>query len=667
MATLQWRPVDAPNFGSAFQGLNTATGMINTGLGGLDNLLAGVQAGRDRRADSTVIQNMLAQGDADQFRAALADGSIYGGADRNRLSDSVLTALSNRTGTLQNQRASDQSFNTNQYNQNRTQQQNAAEDAAAPIYSRMLAAEARGDSAGARRIAEENAGVLSALSFNRQGDVSQNRQGTASRFIGNEQASFNLGQAREGAADTRAANAALNQAVLNSVDPQSALQEYTRVSRELGANAAAQFRSGLESRFPGLFGAQPVSGAVASGGTGTPGTRQGSIYDVTYQHKPTDTPITQMNMGQIQTMQDGMKKTQGHSPLGAYQINQATLEDYAPKVLGKNWRDLPFSPENQDKIAEALFNARKSGNLKATWAALPNATPGAYKDMTWDQVKGEIAGRETGISPQQLRDGVPSGSAVAQQLIESTQRRFTQDNIGDSSQALTALEGDNQSGSAIADQMIGEGGVMAGRSKGAALNLINTLGREYGLNPAQAARLIEDNQSPRSIADRAGGAILNAASFGMLGRPLSQSSDVDINQLRARAEEIQSGGGLQRLAANAGLVNNMQDIQARQVAQQNAAGALQLAQQRLAIDPNNPTLQRLVAERTQAFARAQAGAGAQNVQSAVTPDVNALLRSSVQRRGLTADDVILIEPPSAPVRGQDTIPLPAGRGRGINW
>lgn len=661
MAGLQYRPIDAPDFGTAMRGFQIGQGLIGNAFSGLDSILAGVQGSRDRRADSVVLQNALAQSDADGYRSALADGSIYGNVDRSRLSDSVLTALANRTGQLQTQRANDQSFRGAEYNQNRTMSQNSAEDAAAPIYSQILAAEARGDTAGARKIASDNAPILSALSFQRQGEVSQNRQLTEGRGIGNDQSRFNLGQARETAADTKSANAALNQAVLNAVDPQSALQEYTRVSRDLGANAAAQFRQGIEGRFPGLFGPAGAGGGAAGGGGATTILTGGAQL-----------PANIQTVGDIVSNKSALL---GQNPRGTatglYQITSDTWKEFGPKALGKDWESANIrDPQVQDKVAEAIWDSSKdsANKIGSRWASIPPSQAKNLVGKSWAEVRDIVSQGETSTNATQiLRDSVPAGSNIAQELLESTQRRFTQDNVGNSSIAISQLEGDQTPASTVADQLVGEGGAMSGRSKGAALSLINNLSRDYGINPAQAARLIADNQSERSIPTRIFGGAVNLASGGLLGRPLSQSTDVDTRALRDAAAQIQSGGSLQQLVQNRGLTDNVADIQARQVAVQNAAAGLQLATQRLQIDPNNPTLQKLVQDRQQAFLRAQSDAGAQNVQSGTNGNVNALLKAQVARQGITADDVILIEAPPAPTRVQDTLPLPAGRSRGINY
>jgi hypothetical protein len=62
----------------------------------------------------------------------------------------------------------------------------------------------------------------------------------------------------------------------------------------------------------------------------------------------------------------------------------------APKVFGANWRDIPFTADNQEKLAKALYEERKGGDLKKTWAGLPSNRPGQYSNVPWENVRDKI-------------------------------------------------------------------------------------------------------------------------------------------------------------------------------------------------------------------------------------------------------------------------------------
>jgi len=86
----------------------------------------------------------------------------------------------------------------------------------------------------------------------------------------------------------------------------------------------------------------------------------------------------------------------GSSAAGKYQITGETLSKYAPRLFGSNWRNMTFDAAAQEKLAEAIFNDSKGGNLKSVWASLPDARRGAYAGRSWAQVRGLIARSESG-------------------------------------------------------------------------------------------------------------------------------------------------------------------------------------------------------------------------------------------------------------------------------
>ena len=86
------------------------------------------------------------------------------------------------------------------------------------------------------------------------------------------------------------------------------------------------------------------------------------------------------------------------SAMGTYQIVGQTLREFAPKVFGEDWENVAFTPANQDKVAEAIFNERKStaASLKSTWVSLSLADAERVRKMPWSQAKEIIARGESG-------------------------------------------------------------------------------------------------------------------------------------------------------------------------------------------------------------------------------------------------------------------------------
>jgi hypothetical protein len=112
-------------------------------------------------------------------------------------------------------------------------------------------------------------------------------------------------------------------------------------------------------------------------------------------------PISQSTIGEVQDFQRntlipktrgkvGAGPNKGTGAVGTYQFTYDTLKEYAPKVLGSNWRNTPFTADVQERLAKALYEDRKKGNLKDTWAGLPNNRPGQYANVPWENVRDDI-------------------------------------------------------------------------------------------------------------------------------------------------------------------------------------------------------------------------------------------------------------------------------------
>jgi hypothetical protein len=144
---------------------------------------------------------------------------------------------------------------------------------------------------------------------------------------------------------------------------------------------------------------------------GAPG--QGNTADVVYgfgKYGSPDKPLSTMRMGDVQNFQKelinktrgkvGAGPNKGTGAVGTYQFTYETLQDMAPKVFGANWRDKPFTADAQEKLAKALYEERKGGNLKDTWAGLPSNRPGQYTNVPWEQVRDKIIRVESGGGPR---------------------------------------------------------------------------------------------------------------------------------------------------------------------------------------------------------------------------------------------------------------------------
>ena len=146
----------------------------------------------------------------------------------------------------------------------------------------------------------------------------------------------------------------------------------------------------------------PAVGTPGGGSRSAPG--QGNTADVVYgfgKFGSPAKPISQSTIGEVQKFQRdtlipntkgrvGAGADKGTGAVGTYQFTYGTLKEYAPKVLGPNWRDTPFTADVQEQLAKALYEDVKGGDLKKTWAGLPSNRPGQYANVPWEQVRDKI-------------------------------------------------------------------------------------------------------------------------------------------------------------------------------------------------------------------------------------------------------------------------------------
>lgn len=126
-------------------------------------------------------------------------------------------------------------------------------------------------------------------------------------------------------------------------------------------------------------------------------------YNTSAQHNSAGVPqqnLTGMTIGQVVDFQNNVMRPAtagrrgagdvGSTGVGAYQFESGTLQQQAKAVFGDKWRDMKFTPETQDVLAEHLFNQVKGnpGQLGSTWAAFsgtqhyPSVTDALNANMT---------------------------------------------------------------------------------------------------------------------------------------------------------------------------------------------------------------------------------------------------------------------------------------------
>lgn len=407
MARPQWQQVAAPNYAPAIQGQVAAAEMLRNAIGdfggGLKDFSKAQEEAAKKAAAGTEQELLMrAMGYTDQaaLQGAISDRSIMAGLDPNKVSTSVLGTLDNRISTLQNRAGTAETQRQMVINNDRTNRDNAAKDEARPWVAAAIS-------------------QMAGLPPNLQKVMSSLPAADQQSFLTSLSSATQYGRGNEAYDEGRAVDSIVNAA--GSVMGPNKEAQAAYIQQQLAANAinptiaqAALGKIGATAADGGPISAAGTTGASQNYTPETIGKAPANPGDAVVGHGKygiPPKPVTQSNFGEVHDFgktlinntrnapELGLANTgKGSSAQGAFQITNQTLEEFGPKVLGSNWRDQPASLENQEKIAKAIFEASKEGNLKNRWAALPDSTPGAYKDVPWSEMRNLITKPESGTA-----------------------------------------------------------------------------------------------------------------------------------------------------------------------------------------------------------------------------------------------------------------------------
>lgn len=174
------------------------------------------------------------------------------------------------------------------------------------------------------------------------------------------------------------------------------------------------------------YGKQLWTGKPSNTPQNTPSAPQ-EAYDIVYGNGLFGDPerdkgkkLTQMTLAEVLDFQRtvltphtkgnyaGGNDGQKHTPVGAYQFTEETLVDLMKSGNG-NPQDI-FNKVAQDRMAEALWNQRRGGDLSKTWAWTAGTSSGQFANTPFSDVKDSIISREVGSYV-----GMPVAALAAQQ------------------------------------------------------------------------------------------------------------------------------------------------------------------------------------------------------------------------------------------------------------
>jgi hypothetical protein len=497
---LTWRNVDAPDARVALRGIGQSTYLITKALQGAG---AGLGAFKDQRAeaaDQAALAESMKFTDPAAYQAALKAGQI----PQANMTSAGTAALGNRLTQMLQQAAGEQGLVKGEIGIRQAEQdiltgQQGLESGAIGLQRDQKTLDFMDSVEGRAALASQNLNLASQQSL-KQGkfNLMQDRYDQDIKVLGDV-------RQEQGYQDTEAA-AASYRALQDSPDTQAAFEGLLAAKEQLTPKAFDMLRKAVDAKFKtndftGQTGQVDAMGRTIPGteayAPGSHGTRAGNPADAVIGDVGSPIPISQMSAGEVvQFGKDvlipgnkgkfGNKPDEGSSATGAFQITGGTLKEYGPKVLGEGWENVPFSLYNQDKIAEAIFNDRKGGNLKGTWQGLDDTTPGAYKDVPWSEMRQKIAGVESSGRGGPALPPVRADQVRATELL-GKQTTDKQKYLSGAAEAAVKNQGNDADAFAVAKELATEIGGDADNIR----DQIRIVQDKIQSNPATAAALIK--------------------------------------------------------------------------------------------------------------------------------------------------------------------------------
>lgn len=563
MATLTWRNVDSPNFAGAMAGYRSSAELLNNAFDSLRQGLGDFQAQRTADADSQVLANSLQFTDPAAYQEALKSGAILGGIDPTRVSSQALGALASRAGTLINN-------STNQYTLDRTQQVDAASDAARPALVALAEASASGDPARIAAVQKEFAPQLAGLPAEEILRSFSTAQGMETGAIRNEGSRFTNATAQRDDADTQAATALVNSIRENNITVEGARQEL--LDANLSAGARNKATQALGAMFPGMFG--PLGSTPAPGG-GSGGFTAGIPFAETRNYVGSILgkagEVTGTNEEKAEKLlpflinQESGGNNNAVSPKGARGLTQ---------VMPKTGEDPGYgvaplkdqSPEEYRRFGKdylvAMLN-KYDGDVEKSLAAY-NAGPGNVDDWVAASAN-EVAAAQGQLGQRTMSNNAADGAA--QDLVKNF--------------------GSNATVGSVTDQLVK--GDFAGADSNKVRNQIRKImemsaSKEYGgtgspsINAAQAGAILQ-----RSIATS--DPLAADGNTGFTSSWFADEVGVNDDDVAAAVRNFNSGGSLDAALENQQVAQVSQMLTQAQQASQSAMNELVQAARRAQSQP----------------------------------------------------------------------------------
>jgi hypothetical protein len=687
MAQLQWRDVNAPDFSGSAEGFRTFSNLLDSAFGGLKQSVNQFDATQTNRVNQELMRTAMGITDAAEFEAALP--GMLQDPRAARLTAENLAALGSRTNALlqtegnrlQNTNMS-QDMDFQQLERGRTQEDWAAEDAVQPFASEALRFRASGNDAEAAAVwaRPEAQAALGQMDPDKaraimsgEFQIGADRRGLRDSDLRYDTNLFEFNETKTSAADRSQAESVVAALLprATTLEEAEGLIYGSQAYKDLPAGAQLAADTMIRARFPNA--APAIAGAAGAPSGGAPVSEVDALNIVNYEARGRGFATVPANIQTYDQLQNyGRQMVQGtggrgSSATGPFQITYSTRDEFAPRVLGANWRSLPRTVESEDKIAEAIFNASNGSAeaLRGRWVSLSPAEAERVRRLPWAQARQIIANGESSVDLSTL-----NATANAAQAQIADQRAQTP--VDDLLAGYAAANRQNLAPSAAAASLIGDGGALQGANRADAIEAVNSVAQRYGVTNSVAAALISNNVERPGVIDfrrRMGGIVL------------------DHDGIRRDAELLENGGLQRATVALQTREGVSADIETARAAAASAASELAAAQRRQQTRPDLDISAYVQRDRQarQAFQMAQAGSQAPGVgyrppvapaapvrpvPPARRPENNLARRpgEGPEAHRARVQQIIAATPPTpAPARRQAAPrPAPAAPVRGVN-
>lgn len=422
-----WQQVSAPSLNGSVEALVSAL----KGAGStINSTFQGVEDARKAGAVGELLQRSLGFNSPEEIQAAQQSGQLTQGIDQRYITPEFVKTLDDRVNAGFEQRnkalANDlysQRLDIMRTDQEREAQKILQEKAAAPLMFEYQNLVKSGNIPALREWEAKNSGLLATL-------------GAKGATLGDEGVSAIKGQVAGNVAGAIAAGfqsdpvgsiEAVGRLLSNQTPEEQILTKAALKKVNIPIDDPAFLAQMGEAKR--LLGANPATAAISQ--AATPASVNLAQVDRDIETKLANTvlgngafgkpakPISESTIAELAPFQKQLRDATagnsklklpagvGSSAIGAYQFTKQTIDDYGPRVFGKDWQNTVFNAANQELLAKAIFEDRKKqGNLVPTWQGLGTtpvlrakySNPGFVRNATWDQVKADILRTEAGAT-----------------------------------------------------------------------------------------------------------------------------------------------------------------------------------------------------------------------------------------------------------------------------